>query len=97
MMRKMQKHHLMPEEIFSEKNRMADNGSLTRKLFYNVTWQARVPVAITLVDVSSCYDSIAHAVASLVFQAFEVLVTAIESMLGVIKNMKFFLRMGFGD
>ncbi len=35
--------------------------------------------------------------ASLVFQAFGVPTTAIESMLGAIENMKFFLQMGFGD
>ena len=35
--------------------------------------------------------------ASLVFQAFGVPTTAIKTMLGAIKNMKFFLRTGFGD
>jgi hypothetical protein len=34
--------------------------------------------------------------ASLIFQAFGVPRTAIESMLGAIENMKFFLQMGFG-
>ena len=34
---------------------------------------------------------------SLVFQAFEVPISSVESMLGTIENMKFFLRMGFGD
>jgi hypothetical protein len=35
--------------------------------------------------------------ASLVFQAFGVPAMAVESMLGTIENMKFFLRTGFGD
>jgi hypothetical protein len=35
--------------------------------------------------------------ASLVFQAFGVPLTAAETMLGTIENMKFFLRTGFGD
>lgn len=35
--------------------------------------------------------------ASLVFQAFGVPLTAAETMLGMTENMKFFLRMGFGD
>jgi hypothetical protein len=35
--------------------------------------------------------------ASLVFKAFGVPITAVESMLGTIKNMKFFLRTGFGN
>ncbi len=35
--------------------------------------------------------------ASLIFQAFRVPATVVESMLGAIENMKFFLQTGFGD
>ena len=35
--------------------------------------------------------------ASLIFQAFGVPLNAVETMLGAIKNMKFFLHTGFGD
>jgi hypothetical protein len=97
MMQNAREHHLMPEEIYSKKNRMADDETLTKTLFYNVTCQARVPAAIASVDASNCYDRIAHAVASLVFQAFGVPELAISSMLSAIKNMKFFLRTGFED
>ena len=84
-------HHLMPEEIFSEKNCMANDGTLCKTLFYDITQQARVPAAIALVNASNCYDRIAHAIASLIFQAFGVPLLAVETMLGVIENMKFFL------
>jgi hypothetical protein len=50
-----------------------------------------------LVDASNCYDRIAHAIASLIFQAFGVPLTAVERMLGEIENMKFFLQTGCGD
>jgi hypothetical protein len=50
-----------------------------------------------LVNASNCYDRIAHAMASLIFQAFGVSLMAVETMLGAIENMKFFLRTGFGD
>ncbi len=46
-------HNFMPEEIFSKKNRMEDNGMQCKTLFYNITWQARVPVAIASVDASN--------------------------------------------
>jgi hypothetical protein len=49
-----------------------------------------------LVDASNCYNRIAHAMASMIFQAFGVPTIAIKSMLRAIKNMKFFLRTGFG-
>ena len=97
MMGNARKYDLVPEEIFSERNRMADDGTLSKTLFCDLARQARVPAAIASVDASNCYDRIAHAMASLVFQAFGVPLTAVESMLGTIENMKFFLRTGFGD
>jgi hypothetical protein len=97
MMAKAREHALMLEEIFSKRNRMADDGTLSKMLFCDLARQARAPAAIASVDTSNCNDRIAHAMASLVFQAFEVPVTAVESMLGTIENMKFFLRTGFGD
>jgi hypothetical protein len=90
-------YQMMPEEIFSEKNRMADDGTLCKTLFFDIARQACVGAAIASVDASNCYDRIAHAMASLIFQAFGVPTTAVESMLGAIENMKFFLRTGFGD
>jgi hypothetical protein len=86
----------MLEKIFSEKNRMADNGILCKTLYYDITRQARVPAAIVSMDASNFYDKIPHAVASLVLQAYGVPTLAMESMLGTIENMKFFLP-GFGD
>ena len=70
---------------------MADYGTLTKTLFYNVTHQTRVPAAIASVNTSNCYDRIAHAMASLIFQAFGVPASAIDSMLSAIENMKSFL------
>jgi hypothetical protein len=86
----------MPEEIFSKKNRMADNGTLCKTLFYDITRQGHVPAAIASVNASNCYDRIAHVMALLVFQAFG-MPMAIETMLGTIENMKFFLCTRFGD
>jgi hypothetical protein len=91
MMSNAQGHHLVPEEIFSKKNRMADDGTLCKTLFYDITRQARVPAAIALVNASNCYDRIAHTMALLIFQAFGVPLTAVETMLRAIENMKFFL------
>jgi hypothetical protein len=87
----------MPDEIFSEKNWMANDGTLCKTLFYDITRQARVPAAIALVNTSNCYERIAHAMTSLVFQAFGVPITAVESMLTTIENKIFFLQKGFGD
>jgi hypothetical protein len=96
-MEQARKYNLMLDEIYSEKYWMADNRTLTKTLFFDTVRQARASAAIASVDASNCYNRIAHAFASLVFQAFGVPESAIESMLGTIESMKFFLRTGFGD
>jgi hypothetical protein len=70
MMGSAHEHHLMPEEIFNKKNRMADDGTLCKTLFYNISHQSRVPSAIAFVNASNCYDRIAHAMVSMISQAF---------------------------
>jgi hypothetical protein len=42
MMDNVQGYNLMPEEIFSKKSRMANNVTLCKKIFYDITRQARV-------------------------------------------------------
>ena len=61
-------------------------------LFYDIVRQARVAAGLSSIDAAHCYDSIAHAIASLVFQAFGVPIEAIESMLTALENMKYFLE-----
>jgi hypothetical protein len=87
----------MAEEIFSERGRTAEDGALAKVLFYDIVRQFRLAAAIASVDAANCYDSIAHAIASLVFQAFGVPIEAIETMLTAIQEMKYFLRTAFGD
>jgi hypothetical protein len=72
MMDNVRKHGLMPEEIFSERNRMADDGTLTKTLFYDISRQSRRPAGVASVDADNCFNRIAHAMASLCFQAFGV-------------------------
>lgn len=97
MLRVVRDHHFMPDEIFSEKNRMADDGTLSKVLFYDLVRQSRRPAGLSSVDAENCYDRIAHAVASLIFQAFGVPQETVGSMLRTIQEMKFFLRTAYGD
>ena len=48
-------------------------------------------------DAENCYNSIAHAIAFLVFHTFGVSEEAIETMLTEIEEMKYFLRTAYGD
>jgi hypothetical protein len=76
---------------------MADDGTLCITLFFDIAGQSQVPAAIALVDASNCYDRIVYTMASMIFQAFGMPITAIKSMLGAKENMTFFLQTGFGD
>ena len=66
------KYKLMPEDIFSERNRMADGGGLAKVILYDIVRQQIVPAGIASVDAANCYNRVAHSIASLVFQSFGV-------------------------
>jgi hypothetical protein len=87
----------MVKEIYSEAGKTDEDGALAKELFYNIVRQCRLTAAISSIDAANCYDSIAHAIASLIFQACGVPLEGIESMLEAIQEMKYFLRTGFGD
>jgi hypothetical protein len=67
MMDTVQKYKLMPKEIFSENNRLANDGTLTKVLFYDIVRQTCLSAGISAVDANNCYNCIAHLIASLVF------------------------------
>ncbi len=48
-------------------------------------------------DTENCYDRVAHAIVSLIFQAYGIPLTAATTMLKAVQDMKFFLRTAFGD
>ena len=97
MLETARQNNLMPEEIFSERGRMATDGALAKVLFYDISRQMKKAAGIASVDASNCYDRIAHAIASLVFQAFGVSAETSTAMLQAIEEMKFFLRTAYGD
>ena len=74
----VRRHGLIPEEVHSERNRLADDGTLAKVLFYDILRQTRRPAGIAAVDVDNCYDRIAHPIASVIFQAVGVPVAAIS-------------------
>jgi hypothetical protein len=97
MLHNMRKYKLMPEEIYSERNCLADDGTLSKVLFYDIVRQLRCPAGLALVDANNWYDCVAHPMASMVFQSFGVPTFATKSILTMIQNMKFYLRTGYVD
>ena len=97
MLHQAQKYKLIPEEIYSKRNRLADDGTLVKLLFYDIVRQTRRPAGIGAVDADNCYERIAHPIAPMVFQSLGVPKEAAVLMLSTIQDMKFFLRTGLGD
>jgi hypothetical protein len=97
MLNNARKFDLIPDEIYSERNRLAEDGTLTKVIFYDIVRQSRRPVGIAAVNADNCYNRIAHPIVLMVFQAIGVPVNATVLMLSTIQDMKFFLRMGYGD
>lgn len=91
-------HGLIPDEQYAERQSDGqDDGAWLKRLFADVSRQARAAMSIISADAGHCYNRIAHAFALLVFQAFGVFITMVAAMLSTIQNMKFFLRTGFGE
>jgi hypothetical protein len=97
MMDNVRRYGLMEEEIYSEQGKTAEDGALAKVLFYDIVRWCRLCASISCVDASNCYDSIAHAIASIIFQACGVPVEGVQAMLEAIQEMKYFLRTAFGD
>ena len=97
MMNNVRRHKMMPDEIFSKKNRTADDGTMTKVLFYDIVRQSHWAAGISSVDADNCFNRVAHAIASLIFQAFGVSEETCGVMLRTIQEMQFFLRTAFGD
>jgi len=97
MMEVVRKYGLMADEVFSEQGRTAEDGALAKVLFYDIVRQFRLPAGISSVDAANCYDSIAHAIASLIFQSMGVPLEGVAAMLEAIQEMKYFLRTAYGD
>jgi hypothetical protein len=77
------KYRLMPEEVYSERNLLVDDGTLSKILFYDIVWQRWHSASLASVNANNCYDRIVHPMASMVFQLFGV-PTPVESILTTI-------------
>ncbi len=97
MMDNVRKYNLMPDGIVSKKNCTAEDGTLEKILFFDISRQTCQPAGVASVDAKNCYDWVAHAMASLCFQAFGVKRNSVQTMLETIQEIFFFLRTAFGD
>ena len=87
----------IPDEIYSTRGNQASLMSLSRRLLMDLTRMKRVILVVTSVDAHTCYDRIAHSVASIACQRLDVNPSVVITMFNTIQKMKFFLRTAYGD
>ena len=90
-------HVFVPEEIYSEKGKTSDDCSLAKVILYDIFRKARTSAVLSYIDAANFYNSIAHAIASLVFQSFGVPLESFDSVIIAIEEMKYFLWTEYGD
>jgi hypothetical protein len=83
-------------EQFARRGTQASRGVLTKVLFCDMIRALHETVGIPSVDLGNCYDAVAHPIASIALQAFQVPLATIVLSLSVLRTMTFFLRTGFG-
>lgn len=88
---------VVPAEQFAKKGSRPQDGCMIKLFHYDRARVLHHTAAIESVDLHSCYDSVAHPVASIALQAFSISIMMIKVMLSALQTMKFFLRTGFGD
>ena len=97
MLENAMKYGFIPKEVYSQRGKSADDGTLAMVLFEDVVRQTRLTAGLASVNSATCYDSVTHAIASLVFQAYGVPEEAVQSMLYTIEEMKYYSRTAYGD
>ena len=96
MMKLARENGLVPEEIYSEKGKTAEDVILQQVLLFDIARQLRRPLLVASVHASQCYDRIAHATAALSLRAYKVRQSSVASMLTPIQPMEYYFRTGFG-
>ena len=91
------RHGMVPEEIYSKKERTAEDAVLHQVLAYDIARQKRTPLKMALVDAAQCYNRTAHGIAALSMRAAKVPENSIYCMLKPIQEMEFFICTTFGE
>jgi hypothetical protein len=92
MMDRAEDNSWIPNELYGgQRNHEAIEVAMNRRLTADISRQRRAPLAIASVDAQTCYDRMAHSVASIAMQGWQVDPRAIRAMLRPIQRMKYFL------
>jgi hypothetical protein len=87
---------MVPVEQFARRGTQASSGVLTKVLFCDMIRALHKMASIPSIDLGNCYNAVAHPIASLALQAFQVPLATIVLSLSVLQTMTFFFQTGYG-
>ena len=87
MLDNVKKHGCAPEDIYNEKNEMADDGTLTKILFFDIARQTRLVVGQSSVDTEQLLQQCSSADSVTSVSSFGLPKATVQSMLETIKEM----------
>ena len=90
-------HDMIPENIFSEKGKTAEDAILQQVLVYNIARQLKRHLVVASVDVAQCYDRVSYTMTIITLRAYKVRQSLVMGMLQPIRNMEYYLRTGDGE
>ena len=85
------------EQFGSRNNKQAIDHAVHKALTYDIIRQYRIPGALCSNDAKSCYDCVAHAIASLAYRRLGVPDPPVQCMLKTIQNMKHHVCTSYRD
>ena len=88
---------LAPENFNSRKGLSAIQQATNTRLSFNIALQKRMPITAVAVDLTSCYDQIAHAIASLCMQRLGHNRTTVTCRFSTVQDLEVNVRTAFGD
>ena len=86
----------IPYKIIGEKrDYLAIYIALNKKLVSDIVNQVKIPTIVISADATSCYNQIAHPIASISYQYFKLNLEYLLLFFGTIQLLKIFLRISF--
>ena len=93
-----ERDNLLPkEECGSRKRHQSRHHGLNKRLLYDLAHLQRKPMILCSNDAKSCYDRIAHSIASIAMQRLGLPPEPIKCMIATMQDMEHCIRTGFGD
>ena len=96
MMEHTNNHNLLAVEQYSTPGKKCIDHVINRRLTFDVVRYQKASLAVSAVDLKSCYDRIAHSPAYLAMRGFGIPAEPVKSMFNTYQNIKFHIKTSHG-